>query len=302
MRHRSTAFLTALGLTVGLTIALAATAAAQQVRVGPAPPDGTRLLDVEVLVTDLATNRTTTYELGQHVPLTVGDRVRIELAGSALVDGTGRRVALPADFTVGGGGRRLGLAPTRQGGVVVHAEQIAGDDERPSQIRFELRGEYEPPRLAHGFVTFEIAPRAEPQVSAEARQISERVARDLAHVLLVDSPRVETAWIERIEQGGEAEARLLARQLAATASQSGRLREVPPWEVTAHLYRHLLGRQGTAADLWRTDPGFRGNLELLEERGYSALVDAVLASQEFRGRHPFDRLPLPGGRAVPRPR
>lgn len=299
MRHRSTVFLTALGL----ALTLAATAAAQQVRVGPAPPDGTRLLDVEVLVTDLATNRTTTYELGQHVPLAIGDRVRIDLVGSALVDGVGRPVALPADFTAGGGGRRLGLAPTRQGGVVVHAEQIAGDDERPSQVRFDLRGEYEPPRLASGFVTFEIAPPAEPQVSAEGRQISERVARDLAHVLLVESPRVETAWVERIERGGAVEARALALQLATTAAQSGRLREMPPWEVTAHLYRHLLGREGTAADLWRTDEGFRGNLELLEERGYSALVDAVLASQEFRGRHPFDRLQtLPGDRARVRPR
>lgn len=291
MRDRSTHFLTALGL----TLALAATAGAQQVRVGPAPPDGTRLLGVEVLVTDLATNRTTTYELGRHVPLNVGDRVRVELVGSALVDGVGRRVALPADFAAGGGGRQLGLAPTREGGVVVHTDQVAGDDERPSQIRFDLRGQYEPRRLASGFVTFEIAPRNQPQAPAEGRQISERVARDLAHVLLVDSPRVETTWVERIERGGESEARVVARQLAATASQSGRLREMPPWEVTAHLYRHLLGRQGTAADLWRTDPGFRGNLELLEERGYQALVDAVLGSQEFRDRHPFDRLPTRPG-------
>lgn len=299
MQNRSTAFLTALGL----TLALAATAAAQQVRVDPAPPDGTRLLDVEVLVTDLATNRTTTYELGQHVPLAAGDRVRVDLVGSALVDGVGRRVALPADFTAGGGGRQLGLAPTREGGIVVHAEQNAGDDERPSQIRFDLRGQYEPPRLASGFVTFDIAPRTQPQAPAESRQISERVARDLAHLLLVDSPRLETSWIERIERGGEAEARALARQLAATAAQSGRLREMPPWEVTAHLYRHLLGREGTAADLWRTDAGFRGNIELLRERGYPALVDAVLGSQEFRSRHRFDRLPtLPGERARPRPR
>jgi hypothetical protein len=186
---------------------------------------------------------------------------------------------------------------------VVHAAQGAGDDERPSQIRFELRGQYEPPRFASGFVTFEIAPRTQPQAPAESRLISERVARDLAHLLLVDSPRVETAWVERIERGGEAEARAVARQLATTATQSGRLAEMPPWEVTAHLYRHLLGRQGTAADLWRTDAGFRGNIELLQKRGYPALVDAVLASQEYRSRHPFDRLQtLPGNRARPRPR
>ena len=303
MHRRSTAFLTALGL----TLALAGTATAQQVRVGPAPPDGTRLLDIGVLVTDLATDRTTIYEGGQHVPLTVGDRVRIELVGGALIDGIGRRVALPADFTVGGGGWRLDISPTREGGVIVHAVQPNEADhrreERPSHVQFELRGDYEPRRFTSGSVTFEIAPRTQPQAPAESRQISERVARDLAHLLLVDSPRVETAWIERIERGGEAEARALARQLATTATQNDRLREMPPWEVTAHLYRHLLGRQGTAADLWRTDAGFRGNIELLQERGYPALVDALLVSQEFRSRHPFDRLQtLPGNRARPRPR
>lgn len=303
MRCRSTAFLAALGL----VLTLAATAAAQQVRVAPPPPDGTRLLDVEVLVTDLATNRTETYALGQHVPLTVGDRVRIDLTGSALIDGTGRRVSLPADFTVGGGSWRLELAPTREGGAVVQAvqpnEADRGRGERPGQIQFALRGEYEPRRLASGYVTFDIEPRAETQVPAESRRVSEKLARDLAHVLLVDRPQVEQAWIERIERGGESEARALARQHAATASQSGRLRDMPPWEVTAHLYRHLLGRQGTAADMWRADAGFRGSIELLRERGYPALVDAILASQEFRSRHQLDQLPTrPGERARPRPR
>lgn len=303
MRFRPTAFLAALGL----ALTLAATADAQQVRVGPAPPDGTRLLDVEVLVTDLATNRTQAYALGQHVPLTVGDRVRIDLAGSALIDGTGRRVALPADFTVGGGSWRLEIAPTGEGGVVVQAVQPnevdRGRGERPSHVQFALRGAYEPRRLTSGSVTFEIEPRAQPQAPAESRRISEQLARDLAHVLYVERPRVEQGWVERIERGGEREVRALARQLAAQAAQNDRLREAPPWEVTAHLYRHLLGRKGSAADLWRQDAGFRENLELLQARGYPALVDAVVASQEFRSRHPFDRLPMaPGERARPRPR
>lgn len=305
MHPRTAPILAALGLTVGLTIALAATAAAQQVRVGPAPPDGTRLVEVQVLVTDVATNRTTTFELGQHVPLTVGDRVRVELTGSAIVDGSGRRVALPADFTVGGGGWRLDVSPTRQGGVVVHATQPnevdRGRGDRPSHVQFTLRGNYEPRRFNSGAVTFEIAPRAAAVVPSESWQVSERLARDLAHLLLVDSPSVEQAWIERIERGGEHEARALARQLAASAAQSGRLQATPPWEVTAHLYRHLLGREGTATDFWRQDAGFRGNLELLQERGYPALVDALLASQEFRGRHQLDRLPTQPG-AIARPR
>lgn len=300
MQNRSIAFLTALGL----TIALAATAAAQRVRVDPAPPDEKRLADVVVLVTDLATNDKTTYALGQHVPLTVGDRVRVELIGSLLVDGAGRSVALPADFTAGGGGRHLGLAPTREGGVVVHAEQSAGDDERPSQIRFDLRGQYEPPRFASGFVTFEVAPREAVTAPSERWQLSERLARDLAHVLLVDRPEVDENWTARIHDTGLTGARALGRQLAATALQDRRLEEMPPWEVTAHLYRHLLGRQETAAELWRRDPGFWESVELLDERGYATLVDTLLQSREAAERYQLGRFEvLPrSDRPLARPR
>lgn len=293
-------------LVAALALALAAAVAsgAQESRVGAPPPDGSRLLDVEVLVTDLATNRTVAYDLGEHVPLAAGDRVRIDLVGSALVDGVGRRVALPADFTAGGGGHRLGLAPTREGGVVVHAEQAAGEADRPSQVRFDLRGEYEPARLASGFVTFEVAPRQAVTAPSERWQLSERVARDLAHVLLVDRPHVDENWTARIHDTGLTGARALGRQLAATALQDRRLEEMPPWEVTAHLYRHLLGRQGTAAELWRHDPGFWGSVELLDERGYATLVDTLLQSREFAERYElrrFEALPR-SDRPMARPR
>ncbi|HEX6204012.1 MAG TPA: hypothetical protein VF100_13500 [Thermoanaerobaculia bacterium] len=300
--HRSIPVLAALALALAAAVA----AGAQEIRVGPPPPDGTRLLAVEVLVTDLATNRTVAYELGQHVPLSAGDRVRVDLVGSAHVDGAGRRVALPADFTAGGGGRRLGLAPTRQGGVVVHAEQAGGDDgdRQTAQIRFDLRGQYEPPRLASGFVTFEIAPPAAVAAPSERWQLSERLAHDLGHVLLVERPQVDEAWAVRIHDTGLTGARALGRQLAATALRDRRLEEMPPWEVTAHLYRHLLGRQGTADELWRRDPGFWESVELLDERGYATLVDTLLQSRELAERYQLARFEvLPRGeRPIARPR
>lgn len=291
-----------------LTLAVGATASAQQVRVDPAPPAGTRLVGLEVLVTDLATGRTTAHPLGQHVPLTVGDRVRVELAGSAVIGGSGRRVALPADFAIGGGSWRLELAPTGAGGAVVHAVQPnevdRGRENRPSHLTFDVRGDYEPPRFTSGTVTFEISPTAAAEAPSERWQRSERLAQHLAHVLLVDSPQVDVGWVERIYQQGTAGTATLAHQLATSAMQSGRLSEVPPWEVTAHLYRHLLGREGTAADLWREDTGFRSNLEMLEERGYATLVAALVESQEFRQRHEMTSLErLPRDRsAVTRPR
>lgn len=293
MSRRSPSFLAALALAAGL----AAAAGAQE---------PTRLLDLEVIVTDLQANRTTTYELGEHVPLTVGDRVRIELAGSALVDGVGRRVdRLPADFEVGGGGWRLEAAPTREGGVVVRAVRPDEDDrgrgeDRLSHVDFSLRGAFEPPRFASGSVTFEIAPTEAapaPTAASERWRLSERLARDLGHVLLVDRPAFDEAWTARVHDSGLTGARALGRQLAATALQERRLEEMPPWEVTAHLYRHLLGRRGTAAELWRSDDGFWESVELLESRGYATLVDTLVQSREFADRYELARL-----QSLPRPR
>lgn len=286
---------------VALALAAATAASAQQVR----SDSPTRLLDLEVRVTDLSTGRVTTYENGEHVQLAVGDRVRIELVGSALVGGAGRAVTLPADFAVGGGERRIDLV-SASGTAVVHAVRPdeAGREGRPSHITFDVRPAVEPARFASGGVTFEIAPREEAEQPSERWRLSERLAGDLAHLLLIDDPEVDEDWIEVVYEDGEDGARALARRLATLASRDGRLREVPPWEVTAEVYRHLLGRQGTAADLWREDPGFRDSIELLEERGYTALVDAVLASEELEERYDLDRLDdLPrSGVAATRPR
>ena len=300
MHRRTTPLLAALGL----ALAVAAGSAAQQ-----AP---TRLVGLEVLVTDLATNRTTTYQHGQHVPLRVGDRVRIDFVGSAVVDGAGRRVELPADFEVGGGSWRLEAAPTNRGGVVVRALQPDEADrgrgaDRLSHLDYRLRGSFEPPRLASGSVTFEIDPAgaspATPATPAQSArwQLSERLARDLGHVLLVERPTVDENWTARIHDAGLTGARAIGRQLAATAQQQRRLEEMPPWEVTAHLYRHLLGRQGTAADLWRQDEGFWESVELLDSRGYATLVDSLLQSRELAERYELQRLERePRNRALPR--
>lgn len=301
--HRSIPTLAA----VALALAAALGAGAQESRVGEPPPDGTRLLDLEIRVTDLATNRTVSYDAGQHVQLTVGDRVRIDLVGSALVGGVGRGVALPADWEVGGGGWRIEATPTAEGGVVVHALRPDSDDRgrpgRLTHVDFDLRGRYEPARFASGGVTLEIAPREEATAPSERWQLSERLASDLAQVLLVDSPQVDENWIARIHDAGLTGARAIGRQLAADALRDRRLEELPPWEVTAHLYRHLLGRQGTAAELWRRDPGFWESVELLDQRGYATLVDTLLQSRELAERYQVQRFEvLPRGRAVTRPR
>lgn len=293
---------------VALALAAAVASGAQEVRVGPPPPDGTRLLALEILVTDLATNRTVAYDAGKHVPLTVGDRVRIELVGSALIDGVGRGVALPADWVVGGGGWRIEAAPTAEGGVIVHALRPDSDDRgrsgRLSHVDFELRGRYEPQRFASGGITLEIAPPAAVAAPSERWQLSERLAHDLGHVLLVERPQIDEGWAVRIHDTGLTGARALGRQLAATALRDRRLEEMPPWEVTAHLYRHLLGRQGTADELWRRDPGFWESVELLDERGYATLVDTLLQSRELAERYQlarFEALPR-GERPIARPR
>jgi hypothetical protein len=262
---------------------------------GATAPAGTRIIVVEVEVSDLETGETDVHPLGEHVPLTVGDRVHVRLRVTGMVSGAGRRIDVPVEYEVGGGNWRIEVQPARNGdGIVVEALRPDEDDRgRPdsrSHVDFRILGDYDvKPRLASGSITFDIDPAA---VAADddRREAAEAVARDLAHILYVDDPAVDTVWVDRLDAGGYSAATALARQLAAQAQRSAGLRDAPPWEVTAHLYRHLLGRSGTAEELWRRDPGFRGSMELLAERGYQQLVESVVASPEFRGRDALVRL------------
>lgn len=299
-----------LSLAAALTAALAAPApadaqiVAERATVAPA---GVKLIDVKAQVTDPETGERRLYDIqpADHVPLTVGERVHVHLVGTAVIDGTGRAVLLPARFEEGPGDWRIDVADHGEHGltVVARTAEDRGRPEHHSQVLYTLEGSYDVrPQLAEGRITFEIREETasvdEPAVTPGARERwrrAERIADDLAAIRFSDQP-ADAQLVERIYLSGASEIRQIAAAFAQDALRARRVENRAPWDVARHLYQELLGRKGSAEDLWASDAGFRGNVRLLLESGYPALVSAVVGSREFAETHELDafaRLALP---------
>ncbi len=270
-------------------LAMPAVAPALQARLDRARA-GTAITNPRIEVTDLATRRTTAYDPGRgdQVPLTVGQRVLVRVVATVR-DSGGRAVEVPADFQVTAGDWRIDVAP-RGGGVVVAALEPNSVDRGKtgsrSQLLYRVRGVQADHHDATGRVTFDIQPTVAAAPAPDTRwQRSTDVARDLA--TLVPSLTFDPAWVQRVYQGGYDGARTLASQLADLAVRRGTYRDLPPTQVLAELYRNLLGREGSSEDLWRQDPGFRANVDVLRDRGLAAMVDSLVTSEEYRQRYDF---------------
>ncbi|HEX2252793.1 MAG TPA: hypothetical protein VHQ65_05965 [Thermoanaerobaculia bacterium] len=295
-------------LVLGLAVGAGPSAAAQKElppqavegRQLPAPAEGTRLLDVQAEVTDLATGRTTRYDIqpADHVPLAVGDRVRVRLVGSAMVDGRARWVELPATFAEAGGSWRLAVQREAASTVLVQAQQPnradRGKQGGMSQITYELQGRYDVrPQLASGRITFDIEGEqdADEVASADRWRRAARVADDLTAILFEESDfEPTTDDVERIYFDGRDGVRDVARRYALEAQRRGLLRDEPPWEVVYNLYENLLGRTTPLGELWDAERGFRGNVERYEEEGYAELVEGIVLSEEFADRYELGTL------------
>jgi hypothetical protein len=272
------------------------------------------IVGVEVEVTDLATRKTEVHPFGEHVPLTVGDRVRVGLRATGMVGGVGRRVEVPVEYEEAGADWRIAVERSRDAETVVveavgHDHDGRGNAQARAQVAFRIGGHYQiKPRLASGRITFNIE-RAAGGEDDDRIGAAEAVAARLSQILYVEDPEVEAAWVDALQARGAAGIPDLARSLAVRAQNSQAMRDAAPWQVAAHLYQQLLGRSDSAAELWEHDPGFRGAVEMLEDDGYAALVATIVASEEFADQPPVRRLSELGGSvfdtrrtAVPRPR
>jgi|GEM_PF-5788868 len=268
----------------------------------------TQIIALKARVTDLDTGREQVIDLDradQHAQIQVGDRVRVDLVGTAIIDGNGVAVQVPADFEIAAGSWRIDIAPSSASSVIVSATQPnsvhRGNPEGRSGVGFEVAGDYDlKPKFRKGRVTFEIADRegdfgagtvAEPaetwQPDARWRR-AEELADDLAQIDF-NPDGLDRADVQRIYDRGLIGVREVASDMAIKAGRSGAVRARDGADVVAHAYRHLLGRRGTAREIAQADPqGFRNNLELLERRGYGALVTLFVESDEFRRVHDLD--------------
>ena len=272
-------------------------------------PAGTQIIALEAHVTDLDTGREQVIDLDRaddHARIQVGDRVRVDLVGTAIIDGDGVAVQVPADFDIAAGSWRIDTTPAGPSSVIVTATQPnsvhRGNPQGRSGVGFEVERNYDmKAKYRKGRVTFEIADRDGDfgpggNVGAPAQgwqpdarwRHAEEIADDLSQIDF-NPDGLDRAEVELIYERGLAGIREVAVAQAVRAGRSGAVRARDGADVVAHAYRHLLGRQGNTRAIAQADPqGFRNNLELLQNRGYRALVTLFVDSDEFRRVHDLD--------------
>lgn len=242
------------------------------------------------------------FEIGGGVPARVGERLRVSLVGTGIVNGAGREVPVDARFNIAAGHNDISLLSTGPNWAVVGIN--AGGGNGLGQLGYVTTGNYRiKPGLASGRITFKIgigaaqATPAPPPVELPPgytqnrwRQALELNAR-LRRAILGDEPRGDQARadVDRIYRDGYGGLLTVATALARAADDRGLGRSTADRgyqerdvERVGGLYRHLLHRQGSNQDLWQQDSGFRGNVEALHEKGLVAVVSSIVNSDEFR--------------------
>lgn len=242
------------------------------------------------------------------IPIAVGERIRLDLFGTAVVNGNRTERVVNARFEEAAGRDRISIVQAGPNWVIVEAKK-AGDT-GTAQISFDTTDTYETRKsgLRGGRITFEIGGGTTgtgslPVVRQDDRW---RRAQDLNDALyrsiLNEQPRGTRAEndLEHIYRLGYAGVRDVALELAEEAEGDYRgLSEDQAVEVLGDLYRGLLRRNASDRELWETDRGFRGNVSTLRDRGLTRIVQVILDSEEFRsvnqlfqwGPLPSDQLP-----------
>ncbi len=87
--------------------------------------------------------RDATYNVkpADHIPVSVGERVKIYLVGTALIDNAGEEQPVDANFTVAAGRGNIEIVQTGSNWALVQVKS-SGDDGM-AQLGYEVNGDYE---------------------------------------------------------------------------------------------------------------------------------------------------------------
>jgi opacity protein-like surface antigen len=260
----------------------------------------------------------TTYGVApnsEQVPVSSGDRVRVELVGTSIEGGRGVERPVNARFNVAAGRGALDIVQTGSNWVVVN---VRGGDNETAQLGYSVTGGYDMRgSLSSGRITFQINSGRRGNNSHDndgrggyGRRDDDRWnrARELNRMLyrgiLNENPRGNDDRredIDRIYKDGSLGLRAVALDLAREAERDipSRLSQDEAVRIVGDLYRGLLGRSMSDRELWDRDRGFRGNVDTLRRSGLERLVDVIVGSEEFRSVNrtvEFDRMPRDRGR------
>jgi len=259
--------------------------------------DNSGVLDVIALQTYVE-GRNATYGVkpAQPIPVNPGDRIRLHLVGTAIINGNGVEREMPARFTVAAGRGQIDIVQT---GATWALVQVNSRGDGIAQLGYEVTGnDYDMKGgLRQGRITFEIG-EGEAEISPEsvgpgsvgnvdrarwtrARELTDQLYRSIVGA----APSGDTAQrdLEHIYEMGAIGVRDVALALAHDVNtRFDRLPQDDAVEVLGDLYRGLLRRDLSNQQLWDMDSGFRNNTDTLRRKGYVTTVQGLLDSEEFR--------------------
>lgn len=285
-------------LAAALTMAMTAPALyAQSTQTAPrqqTPPRQTQATEVIALQTYVE-GRSDVYGVkpAETIPVKAGERVRINLVGTAIVNGKGEERPINARFSVAAGRDQLDIV--RTGPHWVDVQVGSRKDDGIAQLAYEVTSNYEMKGgLKSGRITFQIGEGTSfvpGQVGTpsgindrdrwnRSQELTARLYRSiLGTEARGDLAREDTEYIYDMGRQG---VRAVALALAEDAgSRYDRLSEAQAVEVLGDLYRGLLGRTGSDRQLWDEDRGFRTNVDTLRRQGFEKMVEVILESSEF---------------------
>jgi opacity protein-like surface antigen len=237
------------------------------------------------------------------IPVTVGDRVRVDLVGTSIEGGRGVERQVNARFNVAGGRGQLDIGQSGSNWVTITIRS-AGDG--TAQLGYSVTGNYDMRgNMRDGRITFQIADNRHgggqggPVHGRNERwERAQDVTRRLYRGILGADPRGDEARndTDRIARDGSGAIRDISRSLAVEAQRqrSPRMGEDEAIRVLGDLYRGLLGRDMSNRDLWERDRGFHDSVGRLRRDGLVRIVDSIVTSEEFRSvnkLNELDRMP-----------
>jgi hypothetical protein len=233
------------------------------------------------------------------VPLVAGQRVRLSLVGTAIVNGVGVERPINARFHTVSGAGALELGQSGPNWVLVsgRGNGVAQLSYDVTDRSYTMKGGFE-----SGRITFQLtgsggggAAPPPPGPADDRQAVAQRIAQRLYHAILNQtdlSDRRAQSDIDAIYRGGFPAIQSVARDLAVVAEAKGAFDQRTAEDVVGRFYRYLLLRNGSNREIAAQDRGFSDNIRLLRERGLPELVRVIVGSQEFQKVQELDRYGL----------
>jgi hypothetical protein len=255
-------------------------------------PQATEVIALQTYVD----GRSETYGVkpAEAIPVRAGERVRINLVGTAIINGNGEERPVNARFSVAAGRDQLDIV--RSGPNWVDVQVGSRKDDGVAQLAYEVTSNYEMKGgLKSGRITFQIGEgtSSSPGQVGSGYGINDRdrwnrsqeLTAQLYRSILGTEARGDLARedAEHIYDMGLVGVREVALALAEDAgTRYDRLSEDEAVEVLGDLYRGLLRRSGSDSQLWDQDRGFRTNVDTLRRQGFEKMIQVILDASEFR--------------------